>query len=232
VNSVSTAGRELLKLLGDRDQIAMWLYDDHVEQLASFGQDRRTLDNLFTSIRPPDVSEANLYDALIHVIGLMDRERGRRATVVATSCVDTFSKATYQDALAAAGRSRPPIYVISLASEMRTAGDLHGPAEARHTNWNEAEDRVQALARASGGRLYSPKTAIDLSGAYDDMLENLKVRYVITYRSSSTNPTAPRSVRVELINPADGKPLRIVDENGGVVHSTVILQESYTPSSV
>jgi hypothetical protein len=39
-------------------------------------------------------------------------------------------------------------------------------------------------------------------------------------------------VRVELINPADGKPLRIVDENGGVVHSTVILQESYTPSSV
>ena len=62
-------------------------------------------------------------------------------------------------------------------------------------------------------------------------MENLKVRYVITYQSSSTNPSAPRTVRVELVNPADGKPLRIVDENGVVVNSTVVLQESYTPIS-
>jgi hypothetical protein len=36
---------------------------------------------------------------------------------------------------------------------------------------------------------------------------------------------------VELVNPVDGKPLRIVDENGVVVNSTVVLQESYTPIS-
>ncbi len=57
------------------------------------------------------------------------------------------------------------------------------------------------------------------------------MRYVITYQSSSTNPSAPRTVRVELVNPADGKPLLIVDEKGGVVHLTVILQQSYTPAS-
>jgi hypothetical protein len=63
------------------------------------------------------------------------------------------------------------------------------------------------------------------------MMENLKVRYVITYRSSNSDASVPRTVRVELVNPVDGKPLRIVDENGVVVNSTVVLQESYTPIS-
>lgn len=37
---------------------------------------------------------------------------------------------------------------------------------------------------ASGGRAYFPENTADLCPIYDDMMENLKVRYVITYRSS------------------------------------------------
>src|SRR3981081_3306902 len=36
VENVSTAGRELLKVLGGRDQVGIWLYDDHVERLSGF----------------------------------------------------------------------------------------------------------------------------------------------------------------------------------------------------
>jgi hypothetical protein len=91
----------------------------------------------------------------------------RRATIVLTNCLDTF-KARYEDALAAAWRSRAPIYVISLANATRLATKLRNSASAPRANWSEAEDKLQELARASGGRLYSPKTAFDLSAAYDD----------------------------------------------------------------
>lgn len=231
VENVSTAGRELLKVLGGRDQAGIWLYDDHVEQLSGFTRDRESLESLLIGLAPPEVSETNLYDALIRVAGKMDTVKGRRATVVLTSCVDTFSKATYEDALTAAGQSRAPIYVISLANEMRLAADLHSLDSTQRPNWSEAEGKLMELARRSGGRLYSPKTILDLSPAYDDMMENLKVRYVITYRSSNSNAIVPRTVRVELVNAADGGPLRIVDENGVVVNPTVVLQESYTPIS-
>ena len=55
---------------------------------------------------------------------------------------------------------------------------------------------------ASGGRAYFPENTVDLCPIYDDMMENLKVRYVITYRSSNDlDPNTPRSVRVALLIP-------------------------------
>ena len=64
------------------------------------------------------------------------------------------------------------------------------------------------------------------------MLENLKVRYVITYTSSSNlDMNSPRTVRVELIDPKTGGPLQIVDSNGKTVRAKIVVQDSYTPSS-
>lgn len=85
---------------------------------------------------------------------------------------------------------------------------------------------------SSGGRLYSPDTMIDVSAIYDDIMENLRVRYVITYRSSSNaDPRLPRTVRVELIDPNTGGPLEIVDQSGHTIRADVVLQASYIPDS-
>jgi hypothetical protein len=79
--------------------------------------------------------------------------------------------------------------------------------------------------------LYSPENLIDLSATYDDIMENLRVRYVITYKSSNGSAGGgPRTVRVELVNPKTGQPLQIVDRNGKVIRPSVVVQESYTPS--
>jgi hypothetical protein len=54
----------------------------------------------------------------------------------------------------------------------------------------KAQNPLQEIARASGGRAYAPENMIDLSATYDDKVEDLKVRYVITYRSSSDGDLA------------------------------------------
>jgi hypothetical protein len=96
-------------------------------------------------------------------------------------------------------------------------------------DWSKAEEEIQKIARASGGRVYVPSEPIDLSTIYGDLLENLKVRYVLTYRSSSSGDS-PRTVRVELVNSRTGGPLQIVDKEGRPIRAMVVAQESYSPT--
>jgi len=68
---------------------------------------------------------------------------------------------------------------------------------------------------------------------YDDIMENLRVRYVITYKSTSNrDPGLPRTVRVELVDSKTGGPLQIVDTNGKIVPAKIFVQDSYTPRAV
>jgi hypothetical protein len=116
----------------------------------------------------------------------------------------------------------------------RSVIGLHGPADAMTAiDWKRSEDHLMEIAGASGGRFYSPDNTIDLSGTYDDIMENLKVRYVITYKSSThADPNVARTVRVALVSPSTGGPLQIVDANGRTLSAKVIVQDSYTPSAV
>jgi hypothetical protein len=71
---------------------------------------------------------------------------------------------------------------------------------------------------------------LDLAGVYDDLMENLRVRYVITYKPSADPDTnGARTVRIELIDSRTGGPLQIVDSSGRLVRSKVIVEDSYVP---
>jgi Ca-activated chloride channel homolog len=176
---VSTAGHQLLDVLGREDKIAIWKYGDRVEQLADFSQGHETLDRLFYTLEAPEVSEANLYDALISILENMRRVAGRKAIILISSGVDTFSKATYEDALKTAQDCNTPIYIVSLGPVLREAATLYGTTGSlAGIDWKRVEGELLEIARISGGRMYSPATTIDVSAAYDDMMENLRVRYV------------------------------------------------------
>jgi hypothetical protein len=49
---------------------------------------------------------------------------------------------------------------------------------------------------------------------YDDIIENLKLRYVITYKSSTTG---------------DLNSARRVDANGRTIRANIVIQDSYIP---
>jgi hypothetical protein len=161
------------------------------------------------------------------------RVTGGKAIILVSSGVDTFSKASYDDALNAVRNSNTPIYVISMLPTLRAAIQLHGPPDTMSViNWKRAENQLMEVARVSGARFYSPDNTIDLSGTYDDIMENLKVRYVITYKSSTRGDSnAPRTVKVELVNPSTGGSLQVVDASGKTIPAKVIVQDSYTPST-
>jgi VWFA-related protein len=230
---VARAGRQLLDEIGRDDKITIWKYADHPEKLADFSQGKDTLEQMFYTLQPPGASEANLYDALIAVAGAMRPVTERKAIILVSSGIDTFSKAKYEDALQAGRDSGTPVYVISLGPALQQALILLGPnSPASRLDWKRAETELQKIAQVSGGRFYSPGNTLDLSATYDDIMENLRVRYVITYKSTTNaDLNTPRTVRVELVNPKSGGPLEIVDANGKPIHAHVTIQETYTPSA-
>jgi Ca-activated chloride channel family protein len=228
-SEVSMAARQLLEVTGREDKIAIWKYADQAEPLTDFTQDHEKLNNLLFALQPPGVSEANLYDALVAVLQRMQGVSGRKAVVLISSGIDTFSKATREDVLKTARIANTPVYAISLGEILRDAPELTGTAApTARFDWNRAARELHEIARTSGGRFYSPPISVELSAIYDDLMENLKVRYVITYKSTTAGDlNSPRTVRVELINPKTGGPLQIVDASGRTIHAHVVVEDSY-----
>ena len=153
---------------------------------------------------------------------------GRKAVLLISTGIDTFSHAKFEDVVHAAADSKTPVYGIGLGDMARALLGTAGPLAK--IDWKRAEDQLETLAKASGGRAYLHDATIEVPAIYDDIMEHLRVRYVITYVSSSPgNGGSARTVRVALVNPKTGAPLRIVDATDKVVPARVIVQGSYTP---
>jgi Ca-activated chloride channel family protein len=233
VQETANAARQFIEILGRDDTFAVYRYSDKTRQVADFSSPRDSLDPLFFNYATPEISEANLYDAVISTIEAMSRMKGRKAILLISSGIDTFSKASFEDALKAAGNCESPIYGLSLAPALRPNLDFTvRPNPLAAIDWKKPQRELQRISLVSGGRAYFPESATDLATYYDDILENLKVRYVISYRSSNnSDPNIPRTVRVELVDPRTGKPVRIVDATGSIIRANVIAQHSYVPGA-
>lgn len=230
---VPQVGRQLLDVVGRDDKIAVFKYDAKLETLADFGQGHDTLDGVFDRLATPGFSEVNFYDALLGTLNRMRELSGRKAVIVVTSGIDTFSNANYQQVLQAAQDSATPIYAISLSRLMQRESDVYGDtAPFARIDWHSAEKQLEMLAKASGGRTYLLDSVVESPAIYDDIMENLRVRYVITYMSSNMAASGPpRQIRVELIDSRTGEPLKIRDSNGKAITARVFVQESYSPST-
>src|SRR6202035_5027723 len=110
-----------------------------------------------------------------------------------------------------------PVYCISLAGLVqRTLVDPASPLSK--IDWSRANTQLKTLARVSNGRTYLRDAVLDIPAIYDDLMEHLRVRYVITYTSSGGHSGGSmRRVRVALVDPRTGGPLRVTDAAGKAI---------------
>ena len=226
------AGRQLLDRLDREDQVAIFQYGDKITTLTDFTHPHDLLDDVFYSVHQPASSQTKLFDALVFAAKRIRPVVGRKGIILFSSGVDTFSNATFTDALSSVQECGAPLYAIGLSNVIQDAAKLAPPERPfAKVDWQASNDRLMKIARESGGRAYFPPDMVSLSPSFNDILENLKVRYVFTYKSSSPAPsTAPRQIRVDLVDPDTGGPLQIVDTNGNKIVAKVVVEGSYTPT--
>ncbi len=82
--------------------------------------------------------------------------------------------------LEAVKKSDAPIYIIGFARIIQSTPNPSGiDVPSVKIDWKRVNHDLSEIAKRSGGRLYLPENTSHLSVLYDDILENLKVRYVI-----------------------------------------------------
>ena len=71
-------------------------------------------------------SESNLFDALVDTAERMSEIEGRKAIVLISTGIDTFSKLTFDKTRKALQNAGVPIYAIGLMQAMREYYDAYG----------------------------------------------------------------------------------------------------------
>ncbi len=70
--------------------------------------------------------------------------------------------------------------------------------------YEEASRQLQEIADQTGGRMYTPHKASELSGVYSEIADDLRIQYLLAYNSTNqTHDGRWRRIMVEVDNPPD-----------------------------
>src|ERR1700680_2099896 len=216
-----TAAYGFVQTLKPDDYVAVIAYDMRSEILSDFTNDREKTGEAMQRLRIAGFSEANLYDALADTEQRMTNIAGRKAIVLIASGRDTFSKLTFDKARKAIQEASVPIYAISLLQAARIMAEPY-MGDGQRMDFLQADNQMNTFARETGGQAFFPRFYGEFPGIFQAIGSALRNQYSLAYQPSNQAKDGKyRKLKVELVDPATGNPLRVM-ENGKPVKYTVV----------
>ena len=210
------------------DYFAVVAYDLKPEILSDFTTDRQKTAEAMQRLRIAGFSESCMYDAVVDTAQRMSNIEGRKAILLIASGLDTFSKLTYDTARKAIQEAGVPIYAISLLQALRIMADPYMSA-TRRLDFLQADNTLNTFARESGGQAFFPRFIAEYPSIYQSLSNALRNQYSIAYQPSNQAKDGKfRKLKVELVDPANGNPLRITDEKGKPMKYSIVAKQGYT----
>lgn len=212
--------------LKPEDYLAVIAYDMRPEILSDFATDRSMAAEALQRLRIPAFSEANLYDTLVFTGERMQDIEGRKAIVLLSSGIDTFSKLTFDKTRRAIQDNGVPIYAIGLLQDQRIMAESSmGPIQ--NLNFLQADSQMKTFASETGGRAFFPRFEGEMPAIFQAVQQSLRNQYTLTYQpTNQTKDGKFRRLKVELVN-ADNQPLKVVDEKGKPMKVRIIAKAGY-----
>lgn len=219
-----------LETLQPEDYVAVVAYDLRPEILSDFSADKRAAYEAMQRLRIPAFRESNLYDALVDTAERMQEIEGRKAILLLSTGVDTFSKLTFDKTRRALQSAGVPIYAIGLMQMIRELYDARGwLAPETRLDFLQADNQMRTFAKETGGMSFFPRFEGEMPGIFRMISDSLRNQYVLTYRPSNLARDGKfRRIKVELVDPATNQPLRIVDEKNKPIKYQIIAKQGYT----
>jgi VWFA-related protein len=207
--------------LKPQDYCAVIVYDMHTEILTDFTTDRRKIQEALSQLVIPTWSESNMFDALIETADRMSGIEGRKAIVLVTTGIDTFSKNTYDQTRKKLQESGVPIYSISLMGMQREMSSRSS------IDLLAADNELNTFTRETGGQAFFPIFPAEYRQVFQQIQQTLRAQYVITYSPSNLARDGTfRKIKVELVDP-EGKPLPVKDQKGKPIKYSVVAKAGY-----
>jgi VWFA-related protein len=207
--------------LKPQDYAAIVAYDMHTEILSDFSTDRNKTYEALQRMQIPAWREANMFDAVTETADRMSGIEGRKAILLITSGIDTFSKITFDKARKMLQESGVPIYSISLLGIQREMA-MNVPIE-----FLQADNELRTFAKETGGQAFFPKFQGEYPSIFQQIQQSLRNQYVITYSpSNKAHDGSYRKLKVDLVD-KEGKPLAMKDEKGKPIKYMIIAKSGY-----
>lgn len=224
-----TTAYGFLDTLKKDDYCAIIAYDMRPEILTDFTNDREKWQEAMQRLRIPAFSEANLYDTLIDTSDRMQKIEGRKAILVLTSGIDTFSKVTYDKTRKLLQEHGIPVYVIGLLQTARELADARGGMGAiQRLDFLQADNAMRTFSKETGGQAFFPRFLGELPSVFGEIQQSLRNQYSLSYSPSNTARDGKfRKIKVELVN-SSNEPLPIKDEKGKPIKYTILAKAGYT----
>ena len=219
-----------LETLKPEDYVAVVAYDLRPEILSDFSADKRKAYEAMQRLRIAAFSESNLYDALTDTAERMSEIEGRKAMVVIASGVDTFSKQTFDQARKKIQSAGVPIYAIGIMQALREIVDARGGmGSIQRLDFLQADNQMRTFAKESGGMSFFPRFFGEFPGIYGAIHQALRNQYSLTYAPTNQAKDGKfRKLKVELVNPTNNEPLRILDEKNKPIKYQIVAKMGYT----
>ncbi len=214
--------------LKPEDNVAVIAYDLRPTILSDFTTDRRKTQEAMSRLRIPGFSESNMFDALSDTADRMSTIEGRKAILLIASGIDTFSKLTFDKARRSLQSSGVPIYAISILQVARELADARGGmGPIQRLDFLQADNELRTFSKETGGQAFFPRFEGELPSVFRAISEGLRNQYTVAYHPTNLSRDGKyRKIKVELVNPSNNEPLKIV-EQGKPVKYQVIAKAGY-----
>ena len=166
-----------------------------------------------------------MFDAMTDTADRMSKIEGRRAIVIITSGIDTFSKLTYDKTRKLLQESGVPVYSVGILQLVRTMAESRG---ASMIDFLQGDNMLRTFAKETGGQAFFPRFMGEMPGAFAQINNALRNQYSMGY--SPTNQARDgkfRKIAVQLVNPATNEPLRVTDQKGKPIKYTIVAKAGY-----
>jgi VWFA-related protein len=214
--------------LKPEDYVAVVAYDIKPEILSDFTTNRQQTNEALHRLTMPAWQEANLFDAITDTADRMSAIEGRKAILLISSGIDTFSKLTFDKTRKNLQEAGVPIYAIGLMQTLRIMMEASGRMGGiQEMDFLQADNQMRTFATETGGMAFFPRFEGEFGGIFQQIHQALRNQYVLTYSpSNKTHDGTYRKIKVQLVD-HDGNPVALKDEKGKPIKYTVIAKAGY-----
>lgn len=189
------AARETLACLGPEDQVCLFVFSEEVARISDLTRDLERTAAMIAQINPD--GRTNIYDAVLDASYHLQRSAPdlRHAIVmISDNWATQLGRAGEGGAIRMALQTDTVVYSLKLPASSKPPS-LTVLAESV---WMGDDELVRRITDATGGEILELEKAGTLSKALTSILDTLKRRYVMSYRSPHETGGGFRTIEVSL----------------------------------
>lgn len=189
-----------IQMLRPNDWAAVVAYNLNPNILSDFTQDKRELFGSLSRMAFPVSRESNLFDALKFTLDRLDEVDGKKAVLLVSTGVDTFSRITFGSALKRVQATDAIVYCLGIGKRGRMNQEPYMGAISRLT-YLQADNQLKTFAKVTGGKAWFPRWQQDHPAILRQVGIELRNQYSLGYASTNADRNGKfRKIKVEIVD--------------------------------